>query len=91
MSDKYYLVAVNPSGEGMLLTGFVPGKTEPYKDFILTWACYMNIHSWNMPLLFPTLEQIETFHEQAELEATVHICRWISMNTCHHNMHQLVI
>lgn len=87
-TEKYYLYTTNIEGDGILLTKFIPGKEEPFTRCMFGWSHYSTIIAWNMPLLFPTLEQIETFHEQAKLDCRV--ARWVSMDTCRQNIHPVV-
>jgi hypothetical protein len=89
--QKYYLYYIDPSGDAMLLTNFMPAVDSSHQLARSKWSRHQSIAPWNAPLFFPTLEQAETFTEHQALNFLQHgqvlIARWISMEDCIRNIH----
>lgn len=89
--DKYYLYYLKDNGDSMVLTRFTPADQTGDGIPRFTWSLHIAVAAWNMPLLFPTLEQAETVIDDQEFNflgaVTVQIGRWISMDSCRRNLH----
>lgn len=87
MADRYYIYYIHKDGDGMVLTGH-----SPYR-----FTHHHGLYAWKMPLLFPTLEQVETFYEMMHdplpdglldnAKGPLNIGRWLGMTPAKRNEH----
>lgn len=89
MADQYYIYYIHPNGDGMFLSGYVKAEDDADQYH---FTPHVNLHAWSKPLLFPTLEQVETFLDimKEQLPTTgalLTIGRWLTMSGARRNEH----
>ena len=95
--DKYYIYYIRKCGEGMFLSSFTNQTDSRHNRNEYRFTSHCNLHSFNQPIFFVTLEQAETFLEimkeecpmslEADSISLPTIGRWLTMSQAQRNQH----